>query len=49
MAATIEFNENYSGYQDVWVKTSPNSDKRDGFKMKILAKNSDMSVLEDMQ
>jgi hypothetical protein len=47
-AATIEFNENYSGYQDVWVKTSPNSNKRDGFKMKILAKNSDMSVLEDM-
>ncbi len=49
MGTTIEFNENYSGYQDVWVKTSPNSDKRDGFKMKILDKNSDMSVLEDIQ
>ena len=49
MAATLEFDENYYGYQDVWVKTSPNSDKRDGFKMKILAKNSDMSVLQDMQ
>ena len=49
MAATIEFNESYYGYQDVWVKTSPNSDKRYGFKMKILAKNLDMSVLEDMK
>ena len=49
MGTTIEFNENYSGYQNVWVKNSPTSNKRDGFKMKILDKNSDMSVLEDMQ
>ena len=42
----MKFNENKSGYQDVWVKSSTSPDTFDGFKMKIINLNSDYSVLE---
>lgn len=45
---TMKFNENKSGYQNVWVKASPNASTKDGFQMKILNQNSSMFVLEDI-
>jgi hypothetical protein len=44
----MQFNENNYGYQDVWVAAESTPRSFDGFKMKIINKNSDYIVLEEI-
>ena len=44
---TMKFDENSSEVQDVWVRESPNEEKFNVFKMKIVDKNRSFSFLEN--
>ena len=44
---TMEFNENTSALQDVFVRESPSVGKFKGFKMRIIDKNNSLSTLQN--
>ena len=44
---TMKFDESSSEVQDVWVRESPNEERFNVFKMKIVDKNTSFSFLEN--